>query len=377
VGRIAAQLERLSVGDESNAAIDARDAVRLMTVHAAKGLEFPVVFLVNLGKGIGGYRDPIRVTGDPDRGDIAVAVGEFRSAADDDDVLREREETKRLLYVGLTRARDRLYLSAMLKDGSLKIGRGSLAEVLPASLRSLFAVSATGASPVVWSSSSGATHTFRCLTEAPVDQPEGAERALEGGDGTPVMPAAVASVADDFGALVDHHATAHGLTVTPAPSPLSAVAQGADSDRLTGVLVHRLLQRLGLSVACDLATVRELAGRLVRPEDDGDGASGEAIERAATLFLSLSAREDVRRIYLSGRPFHEVPFTTMVEGVPVRGVVDCLVSHADGATILEFKTGRPRPEHQSQVEVYRRAMESALPGIPIDVALVYAQNTGT
>jgi ATP-dependent exoDNAse (exonuclease V) beta subunit len=115
----------------------------------------------------------------------------------------------------------------------------------------------------------------------------------------------------------------------------------------------------------------------VRPEDDGDGASGEAIERAATLFLSLSAREDVRRIYLSGRPFHEVPFTTMVEGVPVRGVVDCLVSHADGATILEFKTGRPRPEHQSQVEVYRRAMESALPGIPIDVALVYAQNMGT
>ena len=45
VGRIAAQLERLSVGDESNAAIDATNAVTLMTVHASKGLEAKIVFL--------------------------------------------------------------------------------------------------------------------------------------------------------------------------------------------------------------------------------------------------------------------------------------------------------------------------------------------
>jgi ATP-dependent helicase/nuclease subunit A len=135
LARVAEHLDELAVGDESNAVLDARDSVSLMTVHAAKGLEFPIVFVVNMGRGTGNQRAPIRVA---DGDEPSVAVADYQSDADEDAVARDREETKRLLYVALTRARDRLYLSATIKDGACRMGRGSLGEVLPERVRALF-----------------------------------------------------------------------------------------------------------------------------------------------------------------------------------------------------------------------------------------------
>jgi ATP-dependent helicase/nuclease subunit A len=148
LARVADHLDELAVGDESNAAIDAIDAVSLMTVHASKGLEFPIVFVVNLGRGTGGVRAPIRVAG---AGEPSVAIADYQSEADEDALARDREETKRLLYVALTRARDRLYLSATVQDGAFRPGRGSLGEVMPQTLKALFVQAGTpDASAVTW-----------------------------------------------------------------------------------------------------------------------------------------------------------------------------------------------------------------------------------
>jgi len=64
-------------------------------------------------------------------------------------VAREREETKRLLYVALTRARDRLYLSGSVGSNGFRPTRGALAEVLPEPVRALFGRAALHADRVL------------------------------------------------------------------------------------------------------------------------------------------------------------------------------------------------------------------------------------
>ena len=105
--------------------VEKRPHVLAVPTEAISGEKSPVVFVVNLARGSGNRRDPVRVVADAPGVRGGVAVGDFQSEADEDHPAREREETKRLLYVALTRARDRLYLGTVLKDGRVQPGRGT------------------------------------------------------------------------------------------------------------------------------------------------------------------------------------------------------------------------------------------------------------
>ena len=92
-GSLAAFLERVSlVADADQIPDEEQGQVTLMTLHTAKGLEFPVVFLVGMEDGLFPH---MRALGDP----------------------AELSEERRLAYVGITRARKKLYLSrAMMRS---------------------------------------------------------------------------------------------------------------------------------------------------------------------------------------------------------------------------------------------------------------------
>ena len=371
--RIASHLDRLAVGDDANAAIDASDAVSLMTVHAAKGLEFPVVFVVNLARGTANRRAPIRIATSGDA-DGSVAVGDFQSSGDEDQADKEREETKRLLYVAVTRARDRLYLGTVLKDGVAQPGRGSLAEVLPASLIAHFG-EAAGTGVVTWRAASGTSHTIRvCATSASQPPVSAADRAIQ-----------ALSSETDFTRLDDNVPSRQtvasmiaGTEFVEASLQTRLRDDTQESDRLVGSLVHRLLQREGLAIDVSDDWVAERLGSLVRVEESIAVADRDAvIRRATSAYRAFTTHQELRALYLSGTAFHEVPFSLSVNDRIVRGTIDCLVERPDGElAVLEFKTGRRRPEHEAQTALYQQAAAALFPGRRVVTQLLYAADVG-
>jgi ATP-dependent helicase/nuclease subunit A len=371
LGRIAAHLDRLAVGDESNASLDATNAVNLMTVHAAKGLEFPVVFVVNLARGTGNRRDYIRIGTEQTSGAASVAVGDFVSEYDEDGQAREREETKRLLYVALTRARDRLYLSSVLKEGRIAPGRGSLAEVLPPPLLECFAAAAAGVA-AEWRAASGQLHVFQACAAATASDLS-VDRDREQDLSTVARRAEV----DDLDALQAQPSVQRAIDagVVAGPRIVLDDTSGAESERLLGTVVHRLMQALGTTGGS--GDVAAIALQLLRPDETAGLADRDTFAaRAASAYAALCNHPDVRSLYSAADILHEVPFVVRLDGqgTTVRGTIDCLV-HAGPAdvTVLEFKTGRPRPEHAGQVELYASVASRLFPGAKVTPKLIYTE----
>jgi len=367
LARVAEHLDRVAVGDEANAVIDALDAVNLMTVHASKGLEFPVVFVVNLARGTGNRRNPVRWSSDSPGEAASVAVGDFEPETDERLDRREHEETKRLVYVALTRARDRLYLATNLKDGQVAPIRGSLAEVMPQSLLRQFG--AVGPDCLEWRAASGAVHRFRvCSRDDSAPSLHGSDRdgARQASDFKPL--AAATTGTRTVASILQERA--------PAASGQDSRTAGNERDRLVGTLAHRLLQRFGFTldnveIGTDalLRTLRSSEAVLTAT----DCSAADLATEAFAAYRAFCARVDVRDLYCSGERLHEVPFTMRVDGGIVRGTIDCLVRTApDRMTVLEFKTGRPREEARSQLDLYRQAAERLFPGTVIEARLVYA-----
>ena len=365
LGRIAEYFETLRTGDESHAILEASGCVNLMTMHAAKGLEFPIVFLVNLhmpGRGRGGGFTVV------ERGPAGEPEVTFSpNAATELEDERDTEELRRLLYVGVTRARDRLYLAGELDNrGQLRRAGRSLANLLPPSLVALFGEAAADASrrDVTWTTEQG-TFTFGICrpSEAP------AAAIGDGDEGT--VPFDVAPL-QPFGRQVVQAGSQVGEIGEDARLRDGVAGQSSRlRHRLAGTILHRLVQ---LRPEPDLDTTE--AQRLVPIEDRLDVPDWErVVEESLDRYRKLRSRSDLTAMLSSGSSYFEVPFSH-VQGEEsetiTRGVIDCLVIPERGpATVVEFKTGSKRPEHALQGRQYQAAIREILGKSDVEVKILY------
>lgn len=376
MARIASHIDRVSTGDESNAALDAADAVTLMTVHASKGLEFPIVFLVNLTRGTGGVPPPLRVLAGDGGDEPIVGIARYEPGATEAEQVRDREESKRLMYVAVTRARERLYLSAPAqRQGRVVAGPGSLASVCPPSLIEALNAALAGGDDVTWQGLHHA-HPFRVCPPAP---PTGVADVVA--TRTPVSDAVPASLEPLRSQPPWPRVRVTELAAGPGRVASSSRTRPAlDADMVTGRAVHRLLgagspteseSRLRARVIVDLDPEERLAaGDVDRFGDD-----------VVALVRGVWSDPALRRALASPRARFEVPiaFRHDDDGHArlVRGTIDCLVPMDGRLLVLEFKTGRPQPAHHRQLALYVDAVRALHAGAQVDGRLVYAVHRDT
>jgi ATP-dependent exoDNAse (exonuclease V) beta subunit len=105
----------LELGEEGGAEIEEElDAVRIMTVHSAKGLQFPIVFVVDVD-GLARTRPPALIY-DEDESGGKITLGFQREKSEEiwkRSYQKDLEEKKRVFYVACTRAQDALYISGV------------------------------------------------------------------------------------------------------------------------------------------------------------------------------------------------------------------------------------------------------------------------
>lgn len=373
-------------------AAEGADAIRLMTVHAAKGLEFPVVVVADLGhSGVHTIPDVI-LASDGDvlrvavRGpkDLRCESGDGSSywkAAAVASASADRDEENRVFYVACTRAQRALLLTGS-RDTNKPLGDSTMIErLLTAVEQGASGVRLTAVDPGEGAESPGEAY--------PQDHdlaPSSDDLASEETRGEAPVPA-VQQVAVDGG-----HRRLEPLPepedIQP-PAEMSYTAFALYESCAYRFFSERML-RVGSVGAHDgenplaLGTAVHTALELIARGETVDTARLEAISASGGLSTAQHSRlstavaavldSDVADLIEAGTP--EVDFAVDVSGVVVRGSMDLLVRSGGTATVLDYKTGTEwdveQGRYRAQAEIYAFALLSA--GMrSVDVRFVHVE----
>ncbi len=341
------------------------DAVRVMTVHAAKGLQAPLVVLAD-------------ATGDPDaatdrdfkwvldevivplfrpRGAERRLVATLEHTAE---LLREadRREHWRLLYVAMTRAEEQLVITGSLAPRQKLVPPESWHSAVERAMQRIGAAEVElpdwGSAHVHAIAGGSATKAAKSIAERPkFARPDWLDRAAPP-EARPPRPLSPSSLGPD-------------LVADPPPGAL--LQQAAERGRL----IHALIERLPSVDAPNRAAAAERW--LVRSAGVTDAALRDEVVASV-----LAIFDDPRFApFVVSGGLAEVPIAGVVEGAVISGTVDRLVVGDTTVNIVDFKTGRRVPAdtagvpdtHKRQMAAYVAVLRGVFPRHEVRAALLY------
>jgi ATP-dependent helicase/nuclease subunit A len=344
----------------------AGDAVRVMTVHGAKGLEAKIVFLPDTCGSLSREGNDPKLFALPAGGSQVLAWPGVK--AEDTDVMvaarqrlkeEEENESRRLLYVAMTRAEERLYIA-----GSYKVRKSS----------------------VTWHAM--IDEALRPVSDEIDDPLEKGGRILrmggieDAGLLEPVSSRALPGVAPEW---LFEPATPE-QDATPPLRPSSVLA-GADAREplasartqalRRGVAIHTLLRRLP-----DL--VPDARAESARAYLAGSFPDLSSAHDAMTASVLAVIDDPVLEPLFGAASLAEIPLVARIERsggrapIEIAGQIDRLAETPDAIWLADYKTGvapagLPPEAHIAQMALYAAALRQIYPGRPVRAVLIYTQ----
>lgn len=339
-------------GREPNAPeVEFSDAVQVMSIHSAKGLEFPVVVLASMQKGTQNFSEPLAWTPQAGLG-LRWRMPDGKTTEPDPALVacasltseRERAEADRLLYVAMTRAEERLILSW----------------TQPARTLPPWVLQVETGLQIEWPQETNVvveTDSLRLTRRSgPPDVLEAP--ALEGGTAEPVEVAK--------------------LPETRQPSaqlPVTALAVFSDCPRryflqsLVGWPQPVVEGRIGGGATLG-TEVHEFLGGIIE----------ETSPEAAALAEVFLESELARRVRQATRVEREFDFLVEMEGVLLRGQIDLWFEEQGWLVLVDYKTDRNLDQNRLdsysvQLRLYAEALERML-GRPVNEAWLFSLREG-